>query len=101
MLSRHLVNIFALNFLLITGLRKHDVAFLVTLRPAVDIGYQYKYKEPFIPQVGLTYVRGCEIEGMLDDMGKVIEEGENYLYSVYRSIATLYWIKMIHQWLTT
>ncbi|XP_041357905.1 RNA helicase aquarius-like [Gigantopelta aegis] len=57
------------------GLRKHDVAFLITLRPTVKIGYQYKYKEPFIPQVGLTYVRGCEIEGMLDDTGKVIEEG--------------------------
>ncbi|XP_071117060.1 RNA helicase aquarius-like [Haliotis cracherodii] len=57
------------------GLRKHDVAFLVTLRPSVTIGYQYKHKEPFIPQVGLAYVRGCEIEGMLDDAGKVIEEG--------------------------
>jgi len=25
--------------------------------------------------VGLTYVRGCEIEGMLDQNGRVIEEG--------------------------
>ena len=26
-------------------------------------------------QVGLVYVRGCEVEGMLDENGKVIEEG--------------------------
>lgn len=26
-------------------------------------------------QTGLTYVRGCEVEGMLDQNGKVIEEG--------------------------
>ena len=58
-----------------TGLRKHDVAFLITLRPTVPINHKYNYQEPFIPQVGLTYVRGCEIEGMLDEEGKVIEEG--------------------------
>jgi len=28
-----------------------------------------------VPQVGLTYVRGCEVEGMLDHLGRVIEEG--------------------------
>ena len=27
-------------------------------------------------QVGLTYVRGCEIEGLLDETGKLIEEGK-------------------------
>ncbi|PVD23785.1 hypothetical protein C0Q70_17059 [Pomacea canaliculata] len=57
------------------SLRKHDVAFLLTVRPQVPIGYQYKFTEDFISQVGLVYVRGCEIEGMLDDTGKVIEEG--------------------------
>lgn len=57
------------------GLRKHDVAFLITLRPPGDIGKKYDYHAPFIPQVGLMFVRGCEIEGMLDSEGKVIEEG--------------------------
>ncbi|XP_005109242.1 RNA helicase aquarius [Aplysia californica] len=57
------------------GLRKHDVAFLITLRPDVPIGYRYNHTKPFIPQVGLTYVRGCEIEGLLDETGKLIEEG--------------------------
>ena len=41
----------------------------------MPINHKYNHKEPFIPQVGLTFVRGCEIEGMLDEEGKVIEEG--------------------------
>lgn len=57
------------------GLRKHDVAFLLTVQPEVPIGYRYKYNENFVKQVGLVCVRGCEIEGMLDEQGKVIEEG--------------------------
>ncbi|KAK6179554.1 hypothetical protein SNE40_011884 [Patella caerulea] len=57
------------------AMRKHDVAFLITVRPTQPIGTKYDYKADFIPQVGLTYVRGCEIEGMLDETGKVIEEG--------------------------
>ncbi|XP_066993686.1 RNA helicase aquarius isoform X2 [Anabrus simplex] len=57
------------------NLRKHDVCFLITVRPTVSIGTKYNHREPFIPQVGLTYVRGCEIEGMLDQNGRVIEEG--------------------------
>ncbi|ESO09157.1 hypothetical protein HELRODRAFT_110053 [Helobdella robusta] len=57
------------------ALRKHDVIFLVTVRPQFPTGYKFDFTQPFIPQVGLTYVRGCEIEGMLDDAGKVIEEG--------------------------
>ena len=32
-------------------------------------------QEDFINQSGLVYVRGCEVEGMLDDNGRVIEEG--------------------------
>ena len=56
-------------------MRKHDVAFLLTVRPEVPIGYLYKFDEDFLPQVGLVYVRGCEVEGMLDDLGKLIEEG--------------------------
>lgn len=57
------------------SLRKHDVCFLVCVRPACPIGTKYNYREAFIPQVGLCSVRGCEIEGMLDANGRVIEEG--------------------------
>lgn len=57
------------------NLRKHDVCFLVTVRPTQPIGTRYNHREPFIPQVGLVNVRGCEIEGMLDANGRVIEDG--------------------------
>lgn len=33
------------------------------------------YNQAFLEQTGLTYVRGCEVEGMLDKNGRVIEEG--------------------------
>ncbi|XP_058799863.1 RNA helicase aquarius [Phymastichus coffea] len=57
------------------NLRKHDVCFLITVRPQNPIGTKYSHKLPFIPQVGLTTVRGCEVEGMLDSNGRVIEDG--------------------------
>ncbi|XP_035218738.1 RNA helicase aquarius-like [Stegodyphus dumicola] len=57
------------------ALRKHDVCFFVTVKPKSLPGTAYDPKEPFVSQVGLTYVRGCEIEGMLSPTGKVIEEG--------------------------
>lgn len=33
------------------------------------------HRQPFVPQAGVVYVRGCEVEGMLDHLGRVIEEG--------------------------
>lgn len=52
------------------------MAFLITLRPTLMVQQKYDHEAPFIPQVGLVYVRGCEVEGMLDAEGKVIEEGK-------------------------
>ena len=40
-----------------------------------SVGTSLTYNGPFLEQTGLTYVRGCEVEGMLDQNGKVIEEG--------------------------
>lgn len=57
------------------NLRKHDVCFLITVKPTQPYGTKYNSREPFIPQVGLVTVRGCEIEGMLDANGRVIEDG--------------------------
>ncbi|CAF3809884.1 unnamed protein product [Rotaria magnacalcarata] len=57
------------------NLRKHDICFLITCKSSTKVGTAYDYRQPFIPQVGLTYVRGCEIEGMLNIDGRVIEEG--------------------------
>lgn len=56
------------------SLRKHDVCFLITLRPKLKNKSEFNLKEPFCDQVGLTYVRGCEIEGLLDTQGKIIDE---------------------------
>ncbi|KAK2508328.1 hypothetical protein MC885_011569, partial [Smutsia gigantea] len=57
------------------GLRKHDVCFLITVRPTKPYGTKFDRRRPFIEQIGLVYVRGCEIQGMLDDKGRVIEDG--------------------------
>uniref|UniRef100_A0A671SA36 RNA helicase aquarius n=1 Tax=Sinocyclocheilus anshuiensis TaxID=1608454 RepID=A0A671SA36_9TELE len=57
------------------GLRKHDVCFLITVRPNLLFGTRFDRRQPFVDQAGLVYVRGCEVQGMLDDKGRVIEEG--------------------------
>ncbi|KAE8587504.1 hypothetical protein XENTR_v10021996 [Xenopus tropicalis] len=57
------------------GLRKHDVCFLITLRPCLPYGTKIDRRQPIVEQTGLMYLRGCEIQGMLDDKGRVIEEG--------------------------
>lgn len=64
-----------LKFLFHSGLRKHDVCFLITVRPVRLYGTKFDRRQPFVDQTGLVYVRGCEIQGMLDDKGRVIEEG--------------------------
>lgn len=58
-----------------TGLRKHDVCFLVTVRPNLVYGTRFDRRQPFLEQTGVAYVRGCEVQGMLDEKGRVIEEG--------------------------
>ncbi|XP_069805390.1 RNA helicase aquarius [Dendropsophus ebraccatus] len=57
------------------GLRKHDVCFLITLRPMLLYGTKIDRRQSIVEQTGLMYVRGCEIQGMLDEKGRVIEEG--------------------------
>ncbi|VDM58006.1 unnamed protein product [Angiostrongylus costaricensis] len=60
------------------SLRKHDVCFLVTCRSTQPVGTKYDVRKPFKDQIQVTYVRGCEIEGMMDQNGQVIEEFEAY-----------------------
>ncbi|KAK6049268.1 hypothetical protein COOONC_13227, partial [Cooperia oncophora] len=60
------------------NLRKHDVCFLVTCRSTQPVGTKYDIRKPFKDQIQVTYVRGCEIEGMMDQNGNVIEEYEAY-----------------------
>ena len=56
------------------GLRKHDVCFLLTVRAKMSLHEGFDATRPFVSQVGLVYVRGCEVEGMLDAAGKVSSE---------------------------
>uniref|UniRef100_A0AAF5PUK5 Intron-binding protein aquarius n=3 Tax=Wuchereria bancrofti TaxID=6293 RepID=A0AAF5PUK5_WUCBA len=60
------------------GLRKHDVCFLICCRSKASVGTKYNITKPFKEQIDVTLVRGCEIEGMLDSEGKVIEEYAAY-----------------------
>ena len=59
-----------------SGLRKHDVVFLMTVRAKMGLHERFDWSKPFVSQAGVEYVRGCEVEGMLDELGRVIEEGE-------------------------
>lgn len=43
--------------------------------PMPCAGTPLTYNKAFLEQTGLTYVRGCEVEGMLDQNGRVIEDG--------------------------
>ncbi|KAL6742113.1 hypothetical protein Aduo_015304 [Ancylostoma duodenale] len=60
------------------NLRKHDVCFLITCRSTQPVGTKYDVRKPFKDQIQVTYVRGCEIEGMIGQDGQVIEEFESY-----------------------
>ena len=59
------------------NLKRHDVCFLLTVRPptrGVDQGLTDLPAQEYCRTTGLMYVRGCEVEGMLDENGRVIEE---------------------------
>eukprot|EP00096_Caligus_rogercresseyi_P010804 TRINITY_DN4040_c0_g1_i1.p1 TRINITY_DN4040_c0_g1~~TRINITY_DN4040_c0_g1_i1.p1 ORF type:complete len:1444 (-),score=412.87 TRINITY_DN4040_c0_g1_i1:63-4394(-) len=53
------------------GLRKHDVCFLITVSPPLHPDSS----KDFVSTQGIVSVRGCEVEGLLDENGRVIEDG--------------------------
>lgn len=63
------------------ALRRHDVCFLVCVQganPSEDARENERERRTpcdFVRKYGIKYVRGCEIDGMLDVDGRVIEEG--------------------------
>uniref|UniRef100_A0A8C1CTE1 Uncharacterized protein n=1 Tax=Cyprinus carpio carpio TaxID=630221 RepID=A0A8C1CTE1_CYPCA len=63
------------------GLRKHDVCFLITVRPNLLYSTRFDRRQLFVDQTGVVYVRGCEVQGMLDDKGRVIEEESGHFWS--------------------
>ena len=54
------------------ALRKHDVCLLLSIRSPREMP---STQGSFPEEYGICYVRGCEVEGMLDENGRVIEEG--------------------------
>ncbi|CAB3396592.1 unnamed protein product [Caenorhabditis bovis] len=56
------------------NLRKHDVCFLVSCRSKKSAGAKFDIRKKFSEQIDVTSVRGCDIEGLLDNDGLLIEE---------------------------
>jgi len=56
------------------GLKKHDIIFLLTIRPKLAYGTPFESKVNFLHQYGVESVRGVEVEGYLDNEGRVIED---------------------------
>ena len=56
------------------SLKKHDIIFLLTVRPKLEYGTRFDPNTNFLSQYGVEYVRGVEVEGFLDDEGRVIED---------------------------
>lgn len=46
---------------------------------------KFDWSKSFVSQSGVEYVRGCEVEGMLDENGRVIEEGGDKV-NVYSAV---------------
>lgn len=55
-------------------LRKHDTCFLVSFRNSTEKDEMYWPEGTFPRKNSLKYVRGCEIEALLDSDGKLVDE---------------------------
>ncbi|CAD5223774.1 unnamed protein product [Bursaphelenchus okinawaensis] len=56
------------------GLRQNDVLFLVTVVPIFPVGSRFDVRRPFKEQFRIEAVRGCEVEGILNNEKEVIDE---------------------------
>ncbi|CAL2047573.1 unnamed protein product [Caenorhabditis brenneri] len=57
------------------NLRRHDVCFLVACRSKRGAaGLKFDVRRPFAEQIEVLSVRGCDVEGMLDQDGHILEE---------------------------
>ncbi|KAM3183594.1 hypothetical protein ACTXT7_010031 [Hymenolepis weldensis] len=61
------------------AIRRHDPLFLVTVQPkSHQRNWRYNPRQPFLSQIGILAVRGCEIEGQVDKAGKLIPDEERF-----------------------
>ncbi|CAG8640369.1 3664_t:CDS:10, partial [Ambispora leptoticha] len=56
------------------SLKQHDVLFLLTIQAHDETGEKYRDDMPFRQHFGLKYVRGCELNEIIGDDGKPIDE---------------------------
>jgi intron-binding protein aquarius len=55
------------------SLRKHDIVFLMTIRPHDDTSTPYKEGDDFRKHFGIKYIRGGEIVDVIGKDGKALE----------------------------
>eukprot|EP01103_Thecamoeba_quadrilineata_P002733 TRINITY_DN1262_c0_g2_i1.p1 TRINITY_DN1262_c0_g2~~TRINITY_DN1262_c0_g2_i1.p1 ORF type:complete len:1382 (+),score=283.84 TRINITY_DN1262_c0_g2_i1:49-4194(+) len=56
------------------GLKVHDIVFLLSIKAPISQGEKLNTSLPFRKQFGLVFVRGGEVEEVLDETGKVLDE---------------------------
>ena len=59
------------------------MCFVLTVLAKMGLQERFDWSKSFVSQSGVEYVRGCEVEGMLDENGRVMEEGEVYTSIVH------------------
>ncbi|XP_014066455.1 RNA helicase aquarius [Salmo salar] len=62
-------------FSIVEGCGSTTFAFWSRCGPICPTAHASTRRQPFMEQTGLAYVSGCEVQGMLDDKDRVIEEG--------------------------
>jgi intron-binding protein aquarius len=56
------------------SIRKCDVLFMVKVKPIHSVGHKFDVRSPFKSQFDITYVRGCEVMGIIGPDGNVLDE---------------------------
>ena len=62
------------------NLRRHDVCFLITIRPPLSSASRNTdYSEDFVNVAGLVYVRGCEVQGKYNIFSNYVRADRSYV----------------------
>ncbi|ORX52031.1 P-loop containing nucleoside triphosphate hydrolase protein [Hesseltinella vesiculosa] len=59
------------------SLRRHDIVFLLTIRPHDNSALPFKEGDDFLKHYGIKYIRGAEVIDVLDQHGRPIHEAES------------------------
>ncbi|CAO3600533.1 unnamed protein product [Absidia cylindrospora] len=61
------------------SLRKHDIVFLLTIRPHDDSATPYQEGQDFKKHFGIKYIRGGEVVDVIDKDGQVINQATKFI----------------------